>query len=99
MDIVSTWGKFRILSVGAGLACVCCILAVAGMNEFVKPSKDKDGKSTDKNPIAGVIMSICGILCSILVLFATMSLSESESATQLIGVGNIGSRLFGLGRN
>lgn len=94
MDLVSTWGKFRVLSVGAGLACVCCILAVAGMGEITKPSKDKD-----KNPVAGIFMSICGIVCSVLILFATMSLSESESATQLIGVGNIGSRLFGLGRN
>jgi len=99
MDILSTWGKFRIISIGAGLACFCCIMAVLGMGEFAKPSKDKDGKPTDKNPAFGVFMSICGVVCSILILIATMSLSESESAAQLIGVGNIGSRLFGLGRN
>lgn len=98
MDIVSTWGKFRILSVGAGLACFCCILAVVGMGEIAKPSKDeKTGKTT--SPIMGFLMSSCGMCCSILILIATMSLSESESATQLIGVGNIGSRLFGLGRD
>jgi hypothetical protein len=97
MDIVSTWGKFRILSVGAGMACVCSLLAIAGVGEIGNPSKDKDGKTRD--PMVGLIMSICGIGCCILILYATMSLSESESATQLFGVGNIGSRLFGLGRN
>lgn len=98
MDIVSTWGKFRILSIGAGLACFCCILAVVGMGEIAKPSKDdKTGKTT--NPVVGFCMSFCGLCCSILILIATMSLSDSESATQLVGIGNIGSRLFGLGRD
>jgi hypothetical protein len=97
MDLVGTWGKFRILSVGAGLACFCCILAVVGMGEMAKPSKDeKTGEKT--SPVVGFLMSLCGLCCSVLVLLATMSLSESESAAQLIGVGNIGSRLFGLGR-
>lgn len=95
MDLVDAWGKFRIMSIGFGVACFCSILAVVGMGQFGKSNTDKD----KKNPVMGLFLSICGICCCILISFLTMSMSNSDSATRLVGIGNIGSRLLGLGRD
>lgn len=101
MDLIGTWGKFRIMSIGFGLACFCSILAVVGMGELGKSdnAKDKDGKPVKKDPMMGLVFSVCGICCCILISFLTMSAANSDSAAQLVGVGNIGSRLLGLGRD
>jgi len=99
MDLIGAWGKFRIMSIGFGLACFCSILAVVGMGEFGKSGKDKDGKPMKKDPMMGLFLTICGICCCVLISFLTMSAANSDSTARLVGIGNIGSRILSLGRD